>query len=59
MTFFFGILFTLLAINVVLLVLTGLNSKGKLKGQIGKTSESSVTKLFPRQVNEDDYKKAV
>ncbi|NKI32995.1 hypothetical protein [Croceivirga thetidis] len=59
MTFFFGILITLLVINVVLLVFTTSSSQTSLNKTIQKASEGSITKLFPRQASENEYKKAV
>lgn len=59
MASFLSILFILLAINAILLIFSVNGSSKRLKAPIQKLSESSITKLFPRETSETEYKEAV
>lgn len=59
MVTFLGILFGLLAINAVLLVFSVNGAKEQFVKPIQKISEISITKLFPHETSETEYKKAV
>lgn len=59
MASFLSILFILLAINAILLIFSVNGSGKRFKGPIQKLSESSITKLFPRETSETEYKEAV
>ncbi len=59
MTTFLSILFVLLAINAILLIFS-VNGPGKRLNKPNlKLSDSSITKLFPRETSETEYKEAV
>ncbi len=59
MTVFFSILFVLLVINAILLVFSVNGAKGRFIKPIQRISETSITKLFPREATETEYKEAV
>ncbi|RIV52097.1 hypothetical protein D2V93_05460 [Flagellimonas taeanensis] len=59
MTSFLSILFVLLAINAILLIFSVNRSGKRFKKPILKLSESPITKLFPRETSETEYKEAV
>ena len=59
MVTFLTILFSLLAINAVLLIFSVNGAKERFGKPIQKISETSITKLFPRESPETEYKKAV
>ncbi len=55
---FFAILLSLLAINAVLLIFSVNGAKESMK-KSAKSAENSITKLFPREISQTEYKKAV
>ncbi|WP_293294216.1 hypothetical protein [Allomuricauda sp.] len=59
MTVFLSILFVLLTINAILLIFSVNGAKETFTKPIRKISESTTTKLFPRESLETEYKKAV
>lgn len=59
MTTFLSLLFILLAINAVLLIFSVNGTGERFRKPIQKISESSVTKLLPRETSETEYKEAV
>ncbi len=59
MTSFLSILFVLLAINAILLIFSVNGASKRFKKPTLKLSESSITKLFPRETSETEYKEAV
>ena len=59
MTVFFSVLFILLAINAILLIFSVNGAKERFTKPIGRISETSTTKFFPREVVKTEYKEAV
>ncbi len=59
MTTFISILFILLAINAILLIFSVNGAGERFRKPIQKISETSITKLFPRESSETEYKEAV
>jgi hypothetical protein len=59
MTVFFSILFVLLAINAILLIFSVNGAKERFLKPIQRISETSTTKLFPRETVEAEFKEAV
>ena len=59
MTTFFSLLFILLAINAILLIFSVNGASERFRKPIQKISETSITKLFPRESSESEYKEAV
>jgi len=59
MTLFLTILSILLAINAILLVFSVNGASNRIRKPIQKFSETSITKLFPRETSEAEYKEAV
>jgi len=55
---FFTVLFALLGINALLLIFSVNGAKESFKKSM-KSTESTITKIFPRQISETEYKKAV
>nr|WP_297786136.1 hypothetical protein [uncultured Allomuricauda sp.] len=59
MTVFLSILFVLLAVNAILLIFSVNGAKERFTKPIQRISETSTTKLFPREAVETEYKEAV
>ena len=59
MTTFISVLFILLAINAILLIFSVNGAGERFRKPIQKISETSITKLFPRESSETEYKEAV
>ncbi|MER3376265.1 MAG: hypothetical protein RIM83_16620 [Allomuricauda sp.] len=59
MTTFFSLLFILLAINALLLIFSVNGAGERFRKPIQRISETSITKLFPRETSETEYKEAV
>ncbi|MBO0321951.1 hypothetical protein J0X14_06565 [Muricauda sp. CAU 1633] len=59
MTTIFSVLFILLAINALLLIFSVNGAGERFRKPIQKISETTITKLFPREASETEYKEAV
>jgi len=59
MTVFFGILFSLIGVNALLLIFSVNGAKEGFQKKIKKASDTATTKLFPQQISEGEYKEAV
>ncbi|WP_318311540.1 hypothetical protein [Flagellimonas crocea] len=59
MIVFLSILFSLLAVNAILLIFSVNGAKERFIKPIQRISETSTTKLFPREAVETEYKEAV
>lgn len=59
MVTFFSILFILLSINGLLLIFSVNGAMDRFKKPFQKISQGQVTKLFPTEYSETEYKKAV
>ncbi|THV60192.1 hypothetical protein EZV76_06440 [Flagellimonas alvinocaridis] len=59
MTTFFSLFFVLLAINGLFLIFSATKSRKGFKKPIQKISETTITKFFPQESSETEYKKAV
>ncbi|MDT0622196.1 hypothetical protein [Croceitalea vernalis] len=56
---FFFIFFSLLAMNILFLILSSKGILDRFKKPLMKTSETPIAKLFPTEYSETKYKKAV
>ncbi|MCL6272674.1 hypothetical protein M3P19_01575 [Muricauda sp. 2012CJ35-5] len=59
MVTFFSLLFVLLAINAILLIFSVNGAKDTFRKPVQKISETAIKKIFPRELSESEYKKAV